>query len=162
MVKNPLAMQETQVWSLGWEDPLQEDGNPLKYPCLENLLDRGEWQATVHGVKKSRKWLSTYTSNINDYFLHPTSQTVLITINEGMDERMNQLINFFPIYLFFSLPVLSRYNWHRALYKFKVYSILDLHTPWNDSHNNFRAYIFSKRCKIKEILKMLFSCDENS
>ena len=24
MVKNPLAMQETQVLSLGWEDPLEE------------------------------------------------------------------------------------------------------------------------------------------
>ena len=25
-------------------------GNPLSYSCLENLLDRGAWQATVHGV----------------------------------------------------------------------------------------------------------------
>ena len=23
-------------------------GNPLQYPCLENPLDRGAWQATVH------------------------------------------------------------------------------------------------------------------
>ena len=26
------------------------NGNPLQYSCLENLLDRGAWQATVHGV----------------------------------------------------------------------------------------------------------------
>ena len=29
-------------------------GNPLQYPCLENLMDRGAWWAAVHGVAKSR------------------------------------------------------------------------------------------------------------
>jgi len=33
-------------------------GNPLEYPCLENPMDRGAWWATVHGVAKSRTWLS--------------------------------------------------------------------------------------------------------
>ena len=28
--------------------------NPLQYPCLENLMDRGAWQATVQGVAKSQ------------------------------------------------------------------------------------------------------------
>ena len=28
------------------------NGNPLRYPCLGNLMDRGAWQATVHGVAK--------------------------------------------------------------------------------------------------------------
>ena len=37
MVKNPPAMQETQVQSLGWKDHLGEgNGNPLQYSCLEN------------------------------------------------------------------------------------------------------------------------------
>ena len=27
-------------------------GNPLQYSCLENSMDRGAWQATVHGVAK--------------------------------------------------------------------------------------------------------------
>ena len=30
------------------------NGNPLQYLCLENLMDRGAWQATVHGVTKSQ------------------------------------------------------------------------------------------------------------
>ena len=34
--------------------PGEANGNPLQYSCLENLLDRGGWQATVHGVTKSR------------------------------------------------------------------------------------------------------------
>ena len=28
-------------------------GNPLQYSCLENLMDRGAWQTTVHGVTNS-------------------------------------------------------------------------------------------------------------
>ena len=29
------------------------DGNPLQYSCLENPMDRGAWQATVHRVRKN-------------------------------------------------------------------------------------------------------------
>ena len=29
------------------------NGNPLQYSCLENLMDRGAWPATVHGVTQS-------------------------------------------------------------------------------------------------------------
>ena len=32
-------------------------GNPLQYSCLENLMDRGAWQATVHRVAKSQTQL---------------------------------------------------------------------------------------------------------
>ena len=54
MFKNLPAMWETQVQSLGWEDALEKDGNPLQYSSLENLMDRGDWRATVHGVTKSQ------------------------------------------------------------------------------------------------------------
>ena len=37
LVENLLAMRETWVWSLGWENPLGgKYGNPLQYSCLEN------------------------------------------------------------------------------------------------------------------------------
>ena len=40
-VKNLPAMQETWVQSLYREDPSgEENGNPLQYSCLENLIDR--------------------------------------------------------------------------------------------------------------------------
>ena len=36
MVKNPPAMPEIWVQSLGWEDPLEGHDNPPQYSCLEN------------------------------------------------------------------------------------------------------------------------------
>ena len=35
--------------------PGVENGSPLQHSCLENLMDRGAWWATVHGVTKSDK-----------------------------------------------------------------------------------------------------------
>ena len=34
--------------------PGEGNGYPLQYSCLENPVDRGAWQATVHGVMKSQ------------------------------------------------------------------------------------------------------------
>ena len=39
--------------------PEAGNGNPLQYSCLENLMDRGSWQATVHRVTQRLKQLST-------------------------------------------------------------------------------------------------------
>ena len=33
------------------------NGNPLQYSCLENLMDRGAWQAMVHRVAAGQTWL---------------------------------------------------------------------------------------------------------
>ena len=30
----------------------ERNGNPLQYSCLENIMDRGAWEATVHKVSK--------------------------------------------------------------------------------------------------------------
>ena len=47
-----------QHFSITWRG----NGNPLQYSCLENSMDRGAWQATVHGVTKSWTQLSDYHS----------------------------------------------------------------------------------------------------
>ena len=36
------------------------NGYPLQYSCLENSMDIGAWQATVHGVTKSQTRLSDF------------------------------------------------------------------------------------------------------
>ena len=58
MVKSLPVMLETQIRSLGWEDPL-EKGMATHSNCsgLEIPMDVGAWQATVHGVPKSQKRL---------------------------------------------------------------------------------------------------------
>ena len=33
--------------------PGERNGYTLQYSCLENLIDRGAWWATLHGVTKS-------------------------------------------------------------------------------------------------------------
>ena len=42
--------------------PAEGKGYPLQHSCLENSMDTGAWQATVHGIAKSWTWLThTYT-----------------------------------------------------------------------------------------------------
>ena len=46
----------------GWgRSPGEGNGYPLEYSCLENSMDRGAWQAIVHGATKSWTHLSTHT-----------------------------------------------------------------------------------------------------
>ena len=52
-VKNPPAMQETWVRSQGWEDPLEKDMTThFSILAWRIPMDRGGWQAIVHGVAK--------------------------------------------------------------------------------------------------------------
>ena len=48
--------------------PGEGNGNPLQYSCLENSMDGGTWQATVHGIAKSRTRLSNFTGSKGKYF----------------------------------------------------------------------------------------------
>ena len=58
MVKRLLAMQETRVPSLGWEDPLEEMATHSSILVWKILTAKRAWWATVHGVSKSRTQLS--------------------------------------------------------------------------------------------------------
>ena len=44
--------------------PGEGNGNPLQYSCLENPMDRGAWQAILHGVARVRYDLATKPSHI--------------------------------------------------------------------------------------------------
>ena len=54
VVKNlPVNAGDTRDTSLipgSGRSPRGENGNPLQYSCLENSMERGAWQAIVHGV----------------------------------------------------------------------------------------------------------------
>ena len=45
-VGNPGSIPESK------RSPGEGNGNPLKYSCLENSMDRGTWRTTVHGGHK--------------------------------------------------------------------------------------------------------------
>ena len=52
--KTCLQMQEMWVRSLDWEDPLEEEmATQSRMLAWGNSMDRGAWQATVHGVAKT-------------------------------------------------------------------------------------------------------------
>ena len=58
-VKNLPAVWETWVRFLGWEDPLEEGmATHSSILAWRIPMDRGAWQAAVHGVAKSQTRLS--------------------------------------------------------------------------------------------------------
>ena len=60
--KEPACNSADPGWIPGsGRSPGEGTGNPLQYSCLENSIDRGAWQATVHGVTKSQTQLSNFT-----------------------------------------------------------------------------------------------------
>ena len=59
IVMKPPVKWETWVWSLGWEDPLEESmATHSSILAWRIPMDRGAWQATVHGVAESQTRLS--------------------------------------------------------------------------------------------------------
>ena len=55
MVKNPPAVWETWVGSLGWEDPLEEGMTAHSSILAWRIpMDRGAWWGTVHRVARSQ------------------------------------------------------------------------------------------------------------
>ena len=75
MVKNPPAsagdITDTSSIPGSGRSPGGGHGNPLQYSCLENPMDKGAWQATVHGVAKNQtglKQLSTHACRAHLFF----------------------------------------------------------------------------------------------
>ena len=69
-------------------------GNTLHYSCLENPMDRGAWQAVVHGVAKSWAWLKWLEHDLSkgqiwmsqksfkcDCFLYQTQQCISLVVS---------------------------------------------------------------------------------
>ena len=52
------AGDQASIPGLG-RSPGEGNGSPLQYSCLENPMDRGAWQATVHGVSRVGQDLAT-------------------------------------------------------------------------------------------------------
>ena len=73
----------------------EENNNPLQYTLLGNLMDRGVWRATVHGVAKSCTQLSystTTTTNegTNNFKIFDRNQWVLSILHIYFSGLINQ------------------------------------------------------------------------
>ena len=71
MVKDLSAMLQTQVQSLGWEDPLKKGILTPVFLCgeMENSMDRGAWWAIVPGAVKSQMWLFFFSFPLGFFLL---------------------------------------------------------------------------------------------
>ena len=78
------AMQETRFDPWVRSYPEGRNGNPLQYSCLENPIDRGAWQAILHGVANSwtRTLLSTHRTHTHTRtHIHTRAQTHTPTVS---------------------------------------------------------------------------------
>ena len=76
--------------------PGEGNGNPLQYSCLENPMDRGAWQATVHGVTRVRHNLA-----IKQQSIFPLFKThISITFNQKNKLSFISLISYYGEFLF--------------------------------------------------------------
>ena len=78
-------MQKTWVQSLGWEDPLEKESNPLSVLAWRLPMDRGAWRATGHGVAESdtTERLSSHSTQ------HKASGNNSSTVNSILRARLN-------------------------------------------------------------------------
>ena len=76
MVKNlAVKARDTSSIPVSGRSPGEGNGNLLQYSCLENLMDRGAWQARVHGVIRVRHYSATKNKTrlqgpLSDYHTH--------------------------------------------------------------------------------------------
>ena len=79
MVENPPTVQETWVQFLGREALEKGNGNLLQYSCWRNAMERGAWQATVHGVTKSQMWLSNWAHTLYNSIIFNLKRKKILT-----------------------------------------------------------------------------------
>ena len=90
-VKNPPAIWETQVRSLGWEDPLEKGMAATPVFLLGNPRDRGAWGTTVHGTTQSdmTQWLNnnspSFQQNCQEAFFLVLSPDPFCSIVSSVD-----------------------------------------------------------------------------
>ena len=94
VVKNPPAKAgdargSDSIPGLG-KSPGGGNGNPLQYSCLKNPMDRGAWQAIVHGVAKSWTQLSDWTHTQRSGKLLPYRKKVAVEVMEVLSTLLQQ------------------------------------------------------------------------
>ena len=80
MVKRLSTMQETRVQSQGQEDPLEKEMATHSRTIAWKIPWTGTWQATIHGVTKSRTRLSDFTFHFYFFTLSPPDTLFFLSV----------------------------------------------------------------------------------
>ena len=75
--------------------PGEVNGNPFQYSYLGNPMDRGTWQATVHGATRVRHVLATKPICTTRYRISFLKLTCVYNIRQSMFQTFNIGISFF-------------------------------------------------------------------
>ena len=67
--------------------PGGEHSSPLQYSCLENPMDRGAWQATVHRVSKSQTGLKQLSTHAHARLV-PFRQGISADLKKGLSSAL--------------------------------------------------------------------------
>ena len=121
--------------------PGEGNGNPLQYSCLENFMDRGDWQATVRGVAKSGTWLSTHTR------VHAHTHTHAIVIRVLSAAVSAFIFWFVQLWSVFLCWFASHWHYGQEIFKFWTLSCaqLKLNAGCKDSVTNL-LYLIERWC----------------
>ena len=77
IVKNSPAIWKTWIWSLGWEDPLEEGMATHRNILAWRIpMDRGAWWTTVHRVAKNQISLSDFQFSSIQFSLSVVSNSL--------------------------------------------------------------------------------------
>ena len=119
---------------------LNRDGNPLQYSYLENPMDGGAWWATVHGVTKSRTWLSHFTHFTPalqaDSLPAELSGKSMIKIHNGtiMKKRDRDSLFFFSPRIYESLLLRSLLRYTTGSKTDDGSAFMELRCWWKEEH----------------------------
>ena len=93
--------------------PGKGNGNPLQYSCLENSMDRGARQATVHGITKSQARLCNYHF-IPHLYMTP-GKIIALTIQTFVGKVMSLVFNMLSRFVIASLLRRESFNFMAAV-----------------------------------------------
>ena len=129
MVKNPPAnIGDAGLIPGSGRSPGEWNGNQLKYSCLENPMDRGAWQDTVHGITRVR----------HDLVLFLCIYTLLRTLTDN-----NPVETGVKFWLDFSSPAFQLHSYNSLPKEFTTLKLSKLIVAKCYSVNSNNAALFS-------------------